>query len=93
MARKLSVRISVVLMKQRPYVVREQVQSAPLTHEEIKRQGTTRREPEAGEKTPEGSALEKEIPGPCALERGASQVSVTVVCRATHSRQSLFGRG
>jgi transposase len=49
-ARKLSVRISVVLMEQRPYVVREQVHSAPLTQEETKPQGTTRREPEAGEK-------------------------------------------
>jgi transposase len=44
-ARKLSVRISVVLMKQRPYVVREKVQSAPLTQEETSPQGTTRREP------------------------------------------------
>ena len=50
-ARKLSVRISVVLMKQRPYVVREKVHSAPLTQEETSPQGTTRREPEAGEKT------------------------------------------
>jgi transposase len=33
-ARKLSMRISVVLMKQRPYVVREKVHSAPLTQEE-----------------------------------------------------------
>jgi transposase len=48
-ARKLSVRISVVLMKQRPYVVREKVQSAPLTQEETSPQGTTRREPEPGE--------------------------------------------
>jgi transposase len=42
-ARKLSVRISVVLMKQRPYVVREKVHSAPLTQEETSPQGTTRR--------------------------------------------------
>ncbi len=49
-ARKLSVRISVVLMKQRPYVVREKVHSAPLTQEETSPQGTTRREPEPGKK-------------------------------------------
>jgi transposase len=49
-ARKLSVRISVVLMQQRPYEVREKVHSAPLTQEETSPQGTTRREPEAGEK-------------------------------------------
>jgi transposase len=49
-ARKLSVRISVVLMKQRPYVVREPVHSAPLTQEETKPQGTTRRRREPGEK-------------------------------------------
>jgi transposase len=48
-ARKLSVRISVVLMKQRPYEVREKVKSAPLTQEETVPQGTTRREPEPGE--------------------------------------------
>jgi len=48
-ARKLSVRISVVLMKQRPYVVREKVHSAPLTQEETSPQGTTRRKPEPGE--------------------------------------------
>lgn len=42
-ARKLSVRISVVLMKQRPYEVREKVCSAPLTQEETSPQGTTRR--------------------------------------------------
>jgi transposase len=42
-ARKLSVRISVVLMKQRPYTVREKVHSAPLTQEETSPQGTTRR--------------------------------------------------
>ena len=49
-ARKLSVRISVVLMKQRPYEVREKVQSAPLTQEETSPQGTTRRVPEPGNK-------------------------------------------
>jgi transposase len=42
-ARKLTVRISVVLMKQRPYELREKVQSAPLTQEETVPQGTTRR--------------------------------------------------
>lgn len=42
-ARKLSVRISVVLMQQRPYVVRKKVDSAPLTQEETVPQGTTRR--------------------------------------------------
>jgi transposase len=49
-ARKLSVRISVVLMQQRPYVVREKIHSAPLTQEETSPQGTTRRQAEAGEK-------------------------------------------
>jgi transposase len=49
-ARKLSVRISVVLMKQRPYEVREKVLSAPLTQEETSPQGTTRRQAEPGEK-------------------------------------------
>jgi transposase len=48
-ARKLSVRISVVLMKQRPYEVREKVKSAPLTQEETVPQGTTRRLAEPGE--------------------------------------------
>ena len=48
-ARKLSVRISVVLMQQRPYEVREQVHSAPLTQEETSPQGTTRRRRELGE--------------------------------------------
>jgi transposase len=48
-ARKLSVRISVVLMQQRPYVVREKVNSAPLTQEETSPQGTTRRLAEPGE--------------------------------------------
>ena len=50
-ARKLTVRISVVLMKQRPYEVREKVHSAPLTQEETSPQGTTRRLGEPGEKT------------------------------------------
>jgi transposase len=49
-ARKLSVRISVVLMKQRAYVVREKVHSAPLTQEETSPQGTTRRRAEPGDK-------------------------------------------
>jgi transposase len=48
-ARKLSVRISVVLMKQRPYVVREKVHSAPLTQEKTSPQGTTRRRAESGD--------------------------------------------
>jgi transposase len=48
-ARKLGVRISVVLMQQRPYVVREKVQSAPMTQEETSPQGTTRRLAEPGE--------------------------------------------
>jgi transposase len=51
-ARKLSVRISVVLMKQRPYVVREKVHSAPLTQEETSPQGTTRRQAEPGDIKP-----------------------------------------
>jgi transposase len=42
-ARKLSTRISAVLMQQRPYVVREKVHSAPLTQEETSPKGTTRR--------------------------------------------------
>ena len=42
-ARKLSARIAVVLMQQRPYVVRKKVDSAPLTQEETVPQGTTRR--------------------------------------------------
>ena len=49
-ARKLTTRISAVLMQQRPYVVREKVHSAPLTQEETSPQGTTRREPEPGDK-------------------------------------------
>ena len=48
-ARKLSVRISVVLMQQRPYEVREKVHSDPLTQEETSPQGTTRRLGEPGE--------------------------------------------
>jgi transposase len=48
-ARKLSTRISAVLMQQRPYVVREKVHSAPLTQEETSPQGTTRRLREPGE--------------------------------------------
>jgi transposase len=48
-AHKLSVRASVVLMKQRPYEVRQKVQSAPLTQEETVPQGTTRRRAEVGE--------------------------------------------
>jgi transposase len=50
-ARKLSGRIAVVLRQQRPYVVREQVHSAPLTREETVPQGTTRRQAEPGEPT------------------------------------------
>jgi transposase len=49
-ARKLSVRIAVVLMQQRPYEVRETVHSAPVTPEETAPQGTTRRQAEPGEK-------------------------------------------
>jgi transposase len=48
-AHKLCVRAAVVLMKQRPYEVRQKVQSAPLTQEETVPQGTTRRRAEAGE--------------------------------------------
>ena len=50
-AHKLCVRASVVLMKQRPYELREKVQSAPLTQEETVPQGTTRRQAVPGEKT------------------------------------------
>lgn len=50
-ARKLTVRISVVLIKQRSYEVRETVHSAPLAQEETSPQGTTRRLGEPGEKT------------------------------------------
>jgi len=49
-AHKLSVRVSVVLMKQRPYEVREKIQSTPLTQEETVPQGTPRRLAEPGEK-------------------------------------------
>lgn len=49
-AHKLAVRASVVLMKQRPYEVRVKVCSAPLTQEETKPQGTTRRLAVPGEK-------------------------------------------
>jgi transposase len=49
-ARKLTTRISVVLMQQRSYVVREKVHSTPLTQEETVPQGTTRRLREPGEK-------------------------------------------
>ena len=48
-ARKLTTRISVVLMQQRPYVLREKVHSAPLTQEETVPQGTTRRQAEPGD--------------------------------------------
>jgi transposase len=50
-ARKLSVRLSVVLMQQRPYEVRKKVHSAPLTQEETSPQGTTRRLAEPGDKS------------------------------------------
>jgi hypothetical protein len=49
-AHKLCVRAAVVLMKQRPYEMREKVQSAPLTQEETVPQGTTRRRRVPGEK-------------------------------------------
>jgi transposase len=49
-AHKLCVRAAVVLMKQRPYEIREKVQSAPLTQEETVPQGTTRRLRVPGEK-------------------------------------------
>jgi transposase len=48
-ARKLSTRIYAVLKNQRPYIVKKQVQSAPLTQEETSPQGTTRRCAEPGE--------------------------------------------
>ena len=50
-AHKLSVWASVLLMKQRPFEVRQKVQSAPLTQEETVPQGTTRRQAVPGEKT------------------------------------------
>src|SRR5258707_4364340 len=46
-AHKLCMPTAVVLMKQRPYEIREKVQSAPLTQEETVPQGTTRRRPVA----------------------------------------------
>jgi len=49
-ARKLTVMVSVVLMEQRPYVVRNKVHSAPLTQEETVPQGTPRRQAEPGAK-------------------------------------------
>ena len=48
-ARKLSTRVYAVLKNQRPYIIREQVHSAPLTQEETLPQGTTRRCAEPGE--------------------------------------------
>jgi hypothetical protein len=48
-ARKLTTRIYAVLKQKRPYVVREKVNSAPLTQEETSPQGTTRRLKEPGE--------------------------------------------
>ena len=50
-AHKLCMRAAVVLMKQRPYEIREKVQSAPLTQEETVPQGTTRRRRVPGDKT------------------------------------------
>ncbi len=47
-ARKLTTRIAAVLMQQRPYVVRAQVPSAPLTPAETVPQGTPRRQAEPG---------------------------------------------
>jgi transposase len=47
-ARKLSVRLAVVLRQQRPYVVRAKVPSAPLTQAETVPQGTPRRQAEPG---------------------------------------------
>jgi transposase len=47
-ARKLSVRIAVVLKQQRPFVVRQEVPSVPVTQEETVPQGTTRRLAEPG---------------------------------------------
>ncbi|TMA09605.1 MAG: IS110 family transposase [Deltaproteobacteria bacterium] len=48
-ARKLSTRIYAVLKNQRPYIVRQQIHSVPLTQEETSPQGTTRRCAEPGE--------------------------------------------
>jgi transposase len=47
-ARKLTTRIAVVLMRQRPYVVRAKIPSAPLTQAETVPQGTPRRLAEPG---------------------------------------------
>lgn len=47
-ARKLTTRIAAVLRQQRPYVVREQVPSAPVTQAETVPQGTPRRQAEPG---------------------------------------------
>jgi len=47
-ARKLTTRISAVLMHQRPYVVRERVHAVPLTQAETVPQGTPRRQAEPG---------------------------------------------
>lgn len=47
-ARKLTTRIAAVLMRQRPYVVRDHVHSASVTEEETPPQGTTRRRAEPG---------------------------------------------
>jgi transposase len=47
-ARKLTTRIAVVLRQQRPYVVRVEVPSAPLTPAETVPQGTPRRRAEPG---------------------------------------------
>jgi len=51
-ARKLTVRVAVVLREQRPFVVRDQIPSAPVTQEETVPQGTPRRHPEPGEASP-----------------------------------------
>lgn len=48
-ARKLTTRIAAVLMEQRPYVVRKESPPTPLTTEETRPQGTTRRLREPGE--------------------------------------------
>jgi len=51
-ARKLTVRIAVVLRQQRPFVLRDPVPSVPLTQEETVPQGTTRRLAEPGAAAP-----------------------------------------
>jgi transposase len=51
-ARKLTVRIAVVLMRQRPFVRRDQVPWTPATQEETVPQGTTRRRAEPGAEAP-----------------------------------------